>query len=206
MKILIFGSTGGTGKELVKQALEKNYRVLAFARNPNNLKIKHKYLEILKGNVKNQEDVNIAVKNSDVILSALGTRLFEKPICELGVKNVLNAMKKYNKKRIIVESAYGSGETRKKGIYAKLLWLIIKPLLIDKEKMEKLLENSKLEWIIVKPVLLTNCLKKGRYRVGEANKTNIKGFPKISRADVANIMIKLITNKNSIHKKLVISY
>ncbi|MBS3080159.1 SDR family oxidoreductase [Candidatus Pacearchaeota archaeon] len=204
MKLLVFGSTGGTGKEIVKQALEKKYKVIAFARSSEKLQNIRGIIEIVKGDVRNQEDVDKAVKNSNVILSALGTKLFEKPICEIGVKNIINSMKKYNKNRIIVESAYGVKETRKKGMYAKFLWFLIKQLLIDKEKMEAALENSNLDWTIVQPVLLTNEMRKGNYITGEAKKAFIKGFQKISRADVADCMIKLIPDKKSFHKKLVV--
>ncbi|NEO95433.1 MAG: NAD(P)H-binding protein, partial [Moorea sp. SIO3G5] len=37
MNILIFGSTGGTGRQLVEQALDQGHRVTAFARNPAKL-------------------------------------------------------------------------------------------------------------------------------------------------------------------------
>ncbi len=39
MNILIIGSTGGTGIRLVKQALERGYKVTAFARKPSKIKI-----------------------------------------------------------------------------------------------------------------------------------------------------------------------
>ena len=49
MRITIFGTTGGTGKQLVKQALAEGNEVVAFARNPSKLNITDKNLTILKG-------------------------------------------------------------------------------------------------------------------------------------------------------------
>jgi len=34
MKIAIFGATGGTGKELIKQALEQGHEIIALVRDP----------------------------------------------------------------------------------------------------------------------------------------------------------------------------
>ena len=34
MRLLIFGATGGTGRELVRQALDQGHAVTAFARDP----------------------------------------------------------------------------------------------------------------------------------------------------------------------------
>jgi len=48
MKLVIFGSTGGTGRELVKQALEQGHMVTAYARNPVKIDdIKHANLSAL---------------------------------------------------------------------------------------------------------------------------------------------------------------
>jgi len=40
MKLVIFGATGGTGIELVKQSLERSHTVTAFVRNPAALVLK----------------------------------------------------------------------------------------------------------------------------------------------------------------------
>ena len=37
MKVIIFGSTGATGQQVVKQALEHGHEVTAFARSPEKL-------------------------------------------------------------------------------------------------------------------------------------------------------------------------
>jgi len=51
MKLLIFGSTGSIGRELVKQALEQGHTVTAFARDPAKFDIKHTNLQVVQNNV-----------------------------------------------------------------------------------------------------------------------------------------------------------
>jgi uncharacterized protein YbjT (DUF2867 family) len=41
MNLLIFGATGGTARELIKQALAQGHVVTAFARNLDKLDIQH---------------------------------------------------------------------------------------------------------------------------------------------------------------------
>lgn len=203
MKIVIFGSTGATGKELVKQSLQKGHIVTAFLRNPNKLQINHKNLKICKGDVANIDDVKKALKGQDVVLSCLGTKPPQKPICFIGTKNIIQALKYYKLKRIVVESAYGASHTAKKGIYAKLLWIIIRPLLKDKEEMEKLLSDSDLNWTVVQPTILTNGPYTGKYFF--AKDLKVRGLPKISRADVADFMLKVAQNNDFIKEVVVLS-
>ena len=51
MKLAIFGATGGTGPELVKQALERGYAVTAFVRNPAPLAGNGDGLTIITGDI-----------------------------------------------------------------------------------------------------------------------------------------------------------
>lgn len=73
MKIIVFGASGGTGIEIVKQALEAGHLVTAFARNPAKLSIQHLNLTVFQGNVMEAAAVEKAVAGQDAVISALGT-------------------------------------------------------------------------------------------------------------------------------------
>jgi len=49
VKLIIFGSTGSIGRQLVKQALEQGHMVTAFARDPVRVDIKHNNLQVAQG-------------------------------------------------------------------------------------------------------------------------------------------------------------
>ena len=42
MKLIVFGATGGTGSQLVEQAIEQGHSVTAFARSPEKIQLTHK--------------------------------------------------------------------------------------------------------------------------------------------------------------------
>ena len=96
MNLLIIGSTGGTGKQLVKQALNRGHNVTAFARNPSKIKIKHDRLKIVKGNVLNVDSLWNAITGQDVVLCALGHKrwLYPTKILSKGTSNIIEAMEK----------------------------------------------------------------------------------------------------------------
>lgn len=51
MKLAIFGATGKTGIEIVRQAIEKGHAVTAFVRDSSRLAIKHEHLSTIAGDV-----------------------------------------------------------------------------------------------------------------------------------------------------------
>ena len=61
MKLLIFGSAGGTGRQLVEQALAQGHAVMAFTRDPAKLDIKHANLKVVQGDVMDFTSVEKAV-------------------------------------------------------------------------------------------------------------------------------------------------
>jgi putative NADH-flavin reductase len=75
MKVVIFGATGGTGRELVAQALAQGHVVTAFARDPAKVRVKHENLRVVKGDMLDENAVAQAVAGQDAVLSALGVRL-----------------------------------------------------------------------------------------------------------------------------------
>ena len=72
MKLAIFGATGKTGIELVKQALEQGHAVTAFVRDPARLDIKDGNLTLVTGDVFDPASVAQAVEGQDAVICALG--------------------------------------------------------------------------------------------------------------------------------------
>jgi len=51
MKLVVFGATGKTGQEIVKQSLSQGCKVTAFVRDPSKMTLEHGDLKIMKGDI-----------------------------------------------------------------------------------------------------------------------------------------------------------
>ncbi len=210
MKLLIIGGTGGTGNELIKQALESGHIVSALIRNPKNLKIEHPNLKIIEGNVLDFDKVKMAVSGQDAVISFLGHKGFfiKTTILSEGTKNIIQAMEIQNVKRFICITSLGVNDSRfKLGLYYTLFVI---PFIIffyfwDKSKQEKLVQSSKLDWTIVRPGQLTNGKKIGKYKHG-LNVGNYILTKMISRADVAHFILSQLNDKTYVHQTPGITY
>ena len=49
MKLTVFGATGGTGKQLIEQALAEGNDATAYVRNPSKLVAGYQHLTIVQG-------------------------------------------------------------------------------------------------------------------------------------------------------------
>ena len=205
MKLAIFGASGKTGVELVKQALEKEHTVTAFVRDPSRLSIKHDQLDIKIGDVFNSENVAHAVKGQDAVVCVLGSSELKKTtIRSAGTASIIQAMKQENIRRFIVVSAMGTGDSwdtlssTGKFLYATLL----KSSREDHEAQEAAVKKSDLDWTIIRPSGLTDEPKTGEYEVGE----NIPAkTSRISRADVADLILKELEENALLHKAVTIT-
>ena len=84
--------------------------------------------------------------------------------------------------------------TRPKLLYDAIVFpLLLKRVYDDKDVQEWIIRSSGLDWTIVRPGLLTNSPATGRYRVLTASKD--WRFGMISRADVADFLVKLINDR-----------
>jgi putative NADH-flavin reductase len=209
MKLIIFGSTGGTGRELVKQALEQNHDVTAFARTPSKLDdLKHERLNIIQGDVLDAGQVEEAVSGHDAVLSAIGGGPKQKTIRQDGTRHIIGAMEKSGVRRLISESSYGVGDSREALPFITrliLVHLFLKNAFADHEKQEEIIRQSDLDWTIVRPVYLTNGPHTGVYQHGFANKDR-KITGKISRADVADFMLKQVKDDTYLKATPGLSY
>jgi putative NADH-flavin reductase len=193
MKLVIFGAAGGSGRELVKQALEQGHEVTAFARNPAAVKTEHPKLRTLQGDALDAARVSEAVAGQDAVLFAIGiNRRSTMTVCADATRNIISAMKEHDVRRFVVLSAYGASETKDAALYSKVLRSMIGKRVEDKDRQEELIRASGLDWVLVRPPLLTNGGRRGQYRAGFD--IPIKLFSSVSRADVADFMLKQLTD------------
>ena len=82
---------------------------------------------------------------------------------------------------------------------------ILRRVFADHEIQEKLAKESQLDWIIVRPTALTNGKKTENYQQGITLNNKTATF-KISRADVADFMLKQLVDNQYLHKTPSISY
>jgi putative NADH-flavin reductase len=209
MKLLVFGATGGTGREIVAQALEQGHVVTVFVRNPAAITTKHDHLKVVQGDVLDYPSVEAAVQGQNAVLSALGVRKLRKnTILSDGTKNIIQAMERHGIKRFICESSLGVGDSR--GQLGWVFNIFVIPLLLrnvfqDKEAQEQYIQQSSLEWVIVRPAALTNGPRTGAYRSG-FSPTDRTIAAKISRTDVADFMLKQLTDNSYLRKTSGLSY
>src|SRR5918996_71678 len=205
MKVLIFGATGGTGRELIRQALDRGHSVTAFARDPSALD-EHDGLKTLAGDVLDATAVERAVAGHEAVLCALG-RPATSPgtVRSQGTRNIVRAMESAGPRRLICQSTIGIGDSRP--LLPPLYRYLLVPLLLrrtfaEHARQEATVRSSQLDWTIVRAGALTDGERTGSYR---------HGFPptvefEISRADVAAFTLGLLADGTYVHESPCVSY
>jgi putative NADH-flavin reductase len=195
MRLAIFGATGGTGLELTRQALEHGHNVRVLVRNPNRMPLVNPNMRLVLGNVLDQESVTKTLLGTDAVLSCLGQRnlLKNTRVVSDGTRMILAVMQQHGVRRLVVESAFGAGESLTQAnlvarmVFATLLWAPYE----DKNLMEPEVMASGLEWTILRPTRLTNGPQTGRYAVSAGR----PAVSSVSRADVAAAMLRAVEER-----------
>jgi len=207
MKVIIFGASGSIGRNLVSQALEQGHVVTAFVRNPAGFDIQHDNLSIALGDVLEATSVQKAVVGHDAVMCSIGAGRKGGVRAE-GTRNIIAAMKATGVRRLICQSTLGVGESwnNLNALWKYLMFgLFIRPAYLDHVEQEKLVRESGLDWSIVRPAAFIDGELTGQYRHGfpaTANDTKLE----ISRADVADFMLKNLVDNTYLHKTPGLSY
>lgn len=106
MNILLLGSTGRAGSQILKRALEKGHTVTVLSRTPTNIKLIHSNLKILKGDALSIENLEFAAQGQDAIVTALSTMDHSQRMTF--TNNILQAAKAKNIQRIIAFGGIGA--------------------------------------------------------------------------------------------------
>jgi putative NADH-flavin reductase len=189
-------------------ALARGHPVTAFVRDPATLPTNSPLLRSVQGDATLDHDaVAEAVRGSDVVISALGRGRSFKPegLIERASKVLVSVLQREGVRRLIFTSAFGLGDTRA-GI--PLLPRLMRATLLrniyaDKEAGESIIRESGLDWTFVHPTGLTDGPLTGTYRAGAM--LPLRGFPTISRADVAHCLLSQVDDPSFIRKTVLIS-
>lgn len=205
MKVLVVGTSKGTGAACVASALARGHEVVAFARSPAKLAITNEKLSKVAGDFHDAKSVEAAISSgcNAVIVTAGAAALSEmkkKPdYFSRGTKACIDAMKKHGPKRLVVLSAFGAGDSRAGAGWLMRVVLIdgfLKRIYADHDVEEQLVRASGLEWTLARPTRLTDGPARGSY----ARSTTPTGKvpSSISRADVADFLVECCTTPEAI--------
>jgi putative NADH-flavin reductase len=207
MNIVIFGSTGSVGRVMVRQALEQGHAVTAFARDPAKLGIEHPNLKIIQGDALDPSAVTSAVRGQDAVICALGAGA-KGTIRSEGTRNIVRAMEHAGVRRLVCQSSLGVGESRGNlNFFWKyvMFGVLLRKAYADHVAQEDHVMKSRLDWTIVRPGAFIDGPRTGAYRHGFAPDDKAITH-KISRADVADFMLKQLTDRTYLRKTPALSY
>lgn len=192
MHIALFGATGGTGQQVLAQALEQGHSVAALARKPSKLAATEG-LETVPGDVLDRAAVKTCVSGADAVICVLGSHGGKEPIEARGTERILEAMQEADVRRILVVTSLGVGDSRDQipFPFRLVMNLTLKRILAAKEEQERLIKASGLDWTIIRPGGLTDGPKTGTYRSGLDR--SLKAG-RIARADVADFVLRQLTD------------
>lgn len=198
MNLLIVGATGGTGRQLVTQALERGHQVTALVRRPPRAEPRPAFTPV-EGDVLDPGSLDRAMPGQEAVLSALGHKrwLGSSRILSEGTRNLIAAMVRHGVQRFVCETALGISDAWwQMGLYYTLF---VRPVILpfyfwDKVRQEAVIRASNLAWTIVRPGMLTNGPPRGRYRHGP-HVGHWLWTVRISRADVAAFMLDQLTDR-----------
>lgn len=164
MKLAIFGATGRVGGEILKRALTDGHHVKALVRSE---KLEaHPNLEIIVGDVRNEEDIEKTIAGTAAVFSAIGTD--RTTTLSEAAPLIVKAMEKHNINQIITIGTagilnsrlspgvlrYEGGDSKRKMTFAAE----------EHEAVYRLFDKTDLHWTIVCPTYLPDGEARGNYR------------------------------------------
>lgn len=205
-KILIIGASKGIGLETVKAGLAAGHDVRAFARTASSIWINNPKLAKIDGSALSRDETDAALKGVDAVIQSLGVNdlqslIFGTKLFSSATRVLVDAMTAAGIKRAIVVTGAGAGNSR--GRINPLYDYVMFPIMLsrvysDKDVAEDIIQTSGLNWTIVRPGGLTNRPATGRYVALPDMKDWRAGF--ISRADVADFLVKQVRDRSMIGK------
>jgi len=214
LRLLVVGASGGTGRHLVAQALEAGHQVTAFVREPARLPLTHASLRVVTGDTMRPGSIDPAVAGHDAVHCVLGAKPEGAdrqraqpgvPVCSVGTRHLIAAMHAAGVRRLVVESSAPCGESAGTGRWPApwVVRTVLREVMADKEIQEAAVRASGLDWTIIRPVKMSDGPRTDRVRVGAGVRWGLTS--KVSRADVAAVMLRTTADPQAIGAALTVA-
>ena len=164
--IALFGATARSGREIVRQGLERGYTIKGFARTPSKLGIEHENLTMYKGDIYDRASIDAVLDGDEVVMSMIGRNAPSDPMAEVGpvdiytvmAENLIGAMKEKGNTKLIMASSTGvehrsdvDAAKPPPGDMTNMWRWNARYLYNDMYEMEKMIEESGFEYILLRP-------------------------------------------------------
>jgi putative NADH-flavin reductase len=220
MKITVFAATGGIGRHILEQALTAGHDVTAVVRNPKRLSQEVRTVTADLA-APDPAPLESAIHGADAVLSGLGPRSnSDAGIASQGTRAIVAAMQATGVRRLVVVSAAPVSTVSSPGrpnppkhdpgdgffmrhLFSRIARVAFGKVYVDLALMEDILRDSGLDWTVVRPPQLTDKPPTGTYRTAYGQ--NIRGGWSVSRADVADLMLRVLDQPETIEQAIGIA-
>jgi putative NADH-flavin reductase len=199
MNIALFGATGGTGRQILAQALGQGHSVTALVRDTKKLAESDPRVRLVTGNVLDMAAVAQTLQGADAVVVSLGNSSNNPDlVVSTGTANIIAEMQRQGLRRLLVISSLGVGDSKDQVpfFFRMLMQTVLRGAIKDKELQEELVRKSGLDWTIIRPGGLTDGPATGAYTAG-TDPSITAG--QVARADVAAFVLKQLDDRQYVH-------
>jgi putative NADH-flavin reductase len=185
VKLAVFGSTGGTGRLILTEALRRGHEVTAFARNAGALAGIPGLAGVVEGDGRDGDAVAAAVAGQGAVIMTVSGR--GEPDVATGIaRAVTAAMATAGVARLVATSSYAMVATRPY-VLAPLVRKIFGKALVDQRSADEVIRATGLDWTILRASRLTAAPATRPPRVSTG--LFVSGPYSVSRAAYANVLL-----------------
>ncbi|WP_298040938.1 NAD(P)-dependent oxidoreductase [uncultured Microbacterium sp.] len=189
MRIIVFGATGGVGRQVVRRAREAGHDVTAFVRSPEKV-TDREGIRIVQGDAFDADAVAAAIAGQDAAVSCLSSSAPMKPSDEITtmVGNIVDGMRTSGVERIAYCASLGvDGELT--GLIGRgIQWMLRHPLADHRAALDRI-DSAGLDRTIARPSSLNDKEFAPYVEAFDGAPESNKPIP---RASVADFLVKAL--------------
>ena len=197
-RIFLFGPIGGVGQQILRQAIDRNFKIVAAERSWEDdpapqLQYERRTADVLK------DDLAPMLEGCDAVVSAIGvprdpaTLVNPPPLYTEGAVRMIQAMRRARVRRLVVISAAFADPSIDIPAWFKGATLPLRRIFRQMAEMERVLRVADdIEWTAVRPGWLLDRELTRDYRVDTDRMP--KDTLRTRRADVAHLMLECVAN------------